>query len=93
MEWVIRGGVATPKQLSDGFGRHAGTATPLYGFSVQYQPGKTIDALVLMGQFHNGQISVAFDEDLQQAIQSVGYTMRLVKKSGPGLSPHLRRDL
>lgn|SRR5579883_1459261 len=84
MEWVVRGGVATPKQLSDGFGKHAGVSIPLYGFSVQYQPGKTIDELARAGQFRNGQISYATDDDLQAAVQQVGYAMRLVKSPGRG---------
>jgi hypothetical protein len=84
MEWVVRGGVATLKQLSDGFGKHAGVVTPLYGFSVQYQPGKTIDELALAGQFRNGQISYAGDDALQAAVQSVGYTMRLIPSPGRG---------
>jgi hypothetical protein len=84
MEWVVRGGVVTPKQLSDGFGKHAGVSMPHYGFSVQYQPGKTIAELALAGQFRNGQISYALDDDLQAAVQYVGYSMQLVKSPGRG---------
>lgn len=84
MEWVVRGGLATPKQLSDGYGPHAGMKSPLYGFSVQFQPGKTIDELALAGQFRNGQISYASDDALQEAVHGVGYTMRLVKSPGRG---------
>ena len=84
MEWVVRGGVALPKQLIDGYGVHLGVHAPLYGFSVQYQPGRTIDELAQAGQFRNSQISYAADDALQAAIQSVGYTMRLVQSPGRG---------
>jgi hypothetical protein len=84
MEWVVRGGIASPPQLVNGYGRHAALVTPLYGFSVQYQPGKTIEELALAGQFRNRQISYADDDALQAAVQSVGYTMQLVKSPGRG---------
>jgi len=84
MEWVVRGGIATPQQLSDGYGEHVGISSSLYGFSVQYQPGETIEALALAGQFRNGQISYATDDALQVALQALGYTMRLVKSPGRG---------
>ena len=84
MEWVVRGGLATPKQLIDGYGPHERVNASLYGFSVQYQPGKTIDDLAFAGQFRNGQMSYAGDDTLQSAIQSVGYTMQLVKSPGRG---------
>jgi hypothetical protein len=84
VEWVVRAGIATPKQLIDGFGKHLGVGAPLYGFSVQYQPGRTIDELAQAGQYRNGQISYASDDDLAMAVNSSGYTMRLVKSPGRG---------
>lgn len=56
----------------------------MYGFSVQYQPGKMIEELAQAGQFRNSQISYAADDALQAAIQSIGYTMRLVRSPGRG---------
>lgn len=42
MEWVVRAGIATPKRLQEGYVAH--TAVPgLYGFSVQYHAGLSVD--------------------------------------------------
>lgn len=79
----MRGGIATPTRLIEGYGEHGGIPG-LFGFSVQYAPGKTIEELAKAGQLHNGQISYAMDDDLAQALKLLGYTMQLVKSPGHG---------
>jgi hypothetical protein len=83
MNWVVRGGLATPQSLMAGYKEHA--ARPgLYGFSVQYAPGKSLAELTSAGQILNGQISYADDSALMAALQILGYTMRLIKSPGHG---------
>ena len=84
--WVVRGGVATPRQLQAGTARHRGTPDPpgLFGFSVQYQPGKTIEELATAGKWRNAQISVTTDEELVAAGLRVGYSVSLVQSPGAG---------
>jgi hypothetical protein len=56
--WVVRAGVATPKQLQNGVAEHNKVAG-LTGFSVQSAPGKTVEELAAAGDFKTyGQISV-----------------------------------
>jgi hypothetical protein len=81
--WVIRGGVATPNQLQAGTTPHL-QVSGLFGFSVQYQPGKTIKELAAAGKFRNRQISVATDRELVAASVSIGYPMSIVKSPGRG---------
>jgi hypothetical protein len=57
---VVRGGIATPRQIQDGVREHSGVPG-LTGFSVQSAPGKTIEELASAGQFKNAQISVTTD--------------------------------
>jgi RHS repeat-associated protein len=55
--FVVRGGIATPKQLQAGVAEHR--AVPdITGFSVQSAPGMTIEELAAAGRFRNAQISV-----------------------------------
>ena len=84
--WVVRGGVATPSQLRAGTARHRGTPDPhgLFGFSVQYQPGKTIQELAAAGRFRNAHISVTTADELVAAGLSVGYAVSIVKSPGAG---------
>src|SRR6266571_8113353 len=72
--WVVRGGVATPSQLQAGTARHRGVPDPLglYGFSVQYQPGKTVHELAVAGRFRNAQISVTAEAALVAAGVTAG---------------------
>jgi hypothetical protein len=74
--WVIRGGVATPSQLQAGTARHRGVPDPpgLYGFSVQYQPGKTIQELAAAGRFR--QVPFPLPLDLAVALSAV-FTQQL----------------
>ena len=84
--WVVRGGVATPSQLQAGTARHRGVPDPpgLFGFSVQYQPGKTMQELAAAGRLRNAQISVTTDAELVAAGLLVGYLVRIVKSPGAG---------
>ena len=84
--WVVRGGITTPSQLQAGTGRHLGVADPpgLYGFSVQYQPGKTIAELATAGRFRNTQISITTAEELIAAGGAARYAITIVKSPGTG---------
>jgi hypothetical protein len=84
--WVVRGGIATPQQLQAGTTKHRGVPEPpgLYGFSVQYQPGRTITELAVAGQFRHARISVTTDDALIAAGVSAGYVVRLVRSPGGG---------
>lgn len=82
--WVVRGGLATPEQLQDGVGNHR-SVPHLSGFSVQSQPGATIQQLAEAGRFANAHISFSTVERLRQAAQAAGYEVRVVKSPGYGL--------
>ena len=83
MNWVVRGGLATAQSLMAGYKEHA--ARPgLFGFSVQYAPGKSIVELAFAGRIRNDQISYAGDSNLLVALQTIGYSMRLVNSPGYG---------
>jgi hypothetical protein len=56
----------------------------LYGFSVQYQPGKTIEELTVAGKFRNAQISVTTDAALLAGGISAGYSVNIVQSPGGG---------
>jgi hypothetical protein len=82
-KWVVRGGIATPEQLQRGSSEHK--AVPgLFGFSVQYQPGKTIVELATAGRFRNKQISVTTAEAIVAAGAAAGYGVSIVKSPGSG---------
>ena len=83
MEWVVRAGVAAARSLIRGYREHA-TVPGLYGFSVQYAPGKTVEDLARAGQYPHPQISVATDDALAVALIPLGYAMRLVRSPGKG---------
>jgi len=84
--WVVRGGVVTPSQLQAGTAKHLGVPDPLslFGFSVQYQPGKTTKELAAAGRFRNAQISVTTEEELVAAGLAAGYPISIVKSPGAG---------
>jgi hypothetical protein len=83
MNWVVRGGIATADRLIAGYGPHIGV-TGLFGFSVQYQPGQSVNEIAKARRFPNGQISIAYDVDLRAALAPLGYTMRIVRSPGRG---------
>lgn len=83
MEWVVRAGVAGAQSLINGYAEHR-RVPGLFGFSVQYAPGMTVEALALAGQFPHPRISYATEDALFAALQPLGYTMRLAKSPGVG---------
>ena len=83
MAWVVRAGEAKPLDLINGYALHKGVPG-LYGFSVQYAPGKSVEELARAGQFANGQISYADEAQLAQAVAPLGFTIRLVNSPGTG---------
>lgn len=83
VEWIVRAGEAQVKSLIAGYREHA-AVSGLYGFSVQYASGKTVEELALAGQFPNGQISFAGDSELAATLAPLGYAMRLVRSPGRG---------
>jgi hypothetical protein len=82
-QWVVRAGIATPDSLQLGYTEHK-AVTGLYGFSVQFAPGLTVDALAQAGRFRNNQISYADAIDLEHVLAPLGYTLRLVRSPGLG---------
>ncbi len=83
MNWVVRAGLAGATSLVSGYNKHR-SVTGLYGFSVQYAPGATVEELALAGQFPHPQVSYAPEDALAAALAPLGYSMRLVKSPGTG---------
>lgn len=81
--WVVRSGVATPRQLQEGTRQHSAVPN-LYGFSVQYEVGVPIEELVEAGQFPHPRISVTMEPQLIAAARAAGYSIRVVKSPGRG---------
>jgi hypothetical protein len=82
-EWIVRAGEARPDQLIKGYREHLG-ALGVYGFSVQYNPGSTVDALALAGAFSNGQISYQDEDVLQAAVAPLSYRLSIIQTPGSG---------
>lgn len=83
MGWVVRAGEAKAADLINGYAPHR--AVPgLYGFSVQYQLGTTVEELAQAGPFPNAQASYQDEIVLSQALQARGYSLRLVRSPGKG---------
>lgn len=83
MNWVVRAGVAGAQSLIAGYAQHR-RVPGLFGFSVQYAPGKTVEELARAGQYPHAQISYATDDALLVTLQPLGYIMRLVQSPGMG---------
>src|SRR5260221_10557128 len=83
MVWVVRAGEAKAFDLVNGYGPHRAVAG-LYGFSVQYHVGKTVEELAQAGQFPNALISYQDEAVLAQTLQPLGYSFRLVPSPGKG---------
>ena len=81
--WIVRAGIVTAESIDSRSSEHL-QFPGLYGFSVQYQPGKTISELAQAGQFPNAQISVTTVEQLVDAAALVGYTVKVVESPGRG---------
>lgn len=84
-EWIVRAGVADPARLIAGYGRHQGYPNQqIYGFSVQYNPGSSIEELAKVGQFPNKSISYAPKQDLEAAVRPLNYSILLQRTKGIG---------
>ena len=83
MAWVVRAGEAKAPDLMRGYREHA-QVPGLFGFSVQYAPGKSVNQLALSGRFPHAMISYEDDAVLTHAVELVGYRMRLIKSPGHG---------
>jgi hypothetical protein len=84
-EWVVRAGIADLPRLMAGYVRHLGYPNQqIFGCSVQYQPGLSVDELAKAGQFPNGQISFVQRLDLEAALTSLGYHIELRSTKGMG---------
>lgn len=83
MEWVVRAGWAEPANLQDNYEEHT-LAPGVFGFSVQYAPGSSLDDLARAGEFPNGTISYAYDNELINALRPLGLTMELRRTPGRG---------
>jgi RHS repeat-associated protein len=81
--YVVRGGVATPDQLTTGAKAHR-LVPGLTGFSVQSEPGKSIVELAAAGQFRNKQISVSTVAAIVAVGRTLGYNVLVVKSPGAG---------
>jgi tetratricopeptide (TPR) repeat protein len=68
--WVVRAGIANPKQLQHGTQPHR-LVPGLSGFSVQSAPAKSIEELAAGGLFPHGQISVTTVDELRSVGVSV----------------------
>lgn len=62
----------------------------LFGFSVQYHPGATIDELADAGRFPNPSISYATRGELAVTAHALGYIVELVASPGRGFHSTLR---
>jgi hypothetical protein len=72
--WVVRAGLARPEFLIASYTEHLG-AQGTYGFSVQYNPGSSVDDLAFVGRFANGSISYQDEDVLQAAVAPLGYRL------------------
>lgn len=82
--FVVRGGVASPQNLQENVRRSQAAGFPVTGFSVQSEPGKTVDELALAGRFRNNQISVTTVNTIRAAGFAAGYGVDVVKTPGAG---------
>jgi hypothetical protein len=83
MAWVVRAGEAKTQDLINGYALHR-LVSGLYGFSVQFAPGLSVDELALSGRFPHAIISYEDEAALASSVESVGYRMRLVRSPGTG---------
>jgi hypothetical protein len=81
--WVVRAGEAQPQHLMDGYVQHKRVLS-VYGFSVQYNAGSSVDELARAGQFRNTRISYQDEDVLQAAVASLGYRLEFIQTPGGG---------
>lgn len=84
--YVVRGGVASANNLMNpNTTREHLAVDGLFGFSVQYRPGLSIQQFAAAGQFPHAQISVTTDAVLLGAAAAAGFpTVRIVSSPGRG---------
>jgi len=82
-EWVVRGGMSLSATLFTSY-VPVSSMPGHFGFSVQYQPGKTVDELAQAGQFPHKKISFATEVALRQAASARGYQICLIPTPGSG---------
>lgn len=70
--WVVRAGETQAKFLIDGYVEHR-RMPGVYGFSVQYNAGSSVDDLARAGRFRNTRISFQEEDVLQAAVAPLGY--------------------
>lgn len=56
----------------------------VYGFSVQYNAGSSVDELAQAGKFRNARISFQDEDVLQAALAPLGYRLVLIQTPGGG---------
>ncbi|MBL8120612.1 MAG: hypothetical protein JNJ78_24025 [Anaerolineae bacterium] len=79
--WVVRAGEAAVSSLQAGYGPHRDLA--LYGLSVQYKPGVSLNDLASVG-FPNPTVSYAEDKELMTAASAIGYSITIQTTPGYG---------
>ncbi len=82
LQYVVRGGMATPGNLITGTGPVKAPYEKLTGFSVTSAPGMSVDELAAVGNYQNGQISYT----TTQALASAGIVV--APTAFPGMPLH-----
>ncbi|HKV83646.1 MAG TPA: hypothetical protein VJN88_03760 [Ktedonobacterales bacterium] len=81
--WVVRAGEAQAQFLVDGYVEHR-RMPGVYGFSVQYNAGSSVDDLALAGRFRNTRISFQDEDALQAVVAPLGYRLEFIPSPGGG---------
>jgi hypothetical protein len=79
----VRAGEAQPEHLVNGYVQHK-RALSVYGLSVQYNAGSSVDELSRAGRFRNTQISYQDEDALQAAVAPLGYRLEFIQTPGVG---------
>jgi hypothetical protein len=82
-EWIVRGGLCKTGDLQAAY-KPVLNMPGVYGFSVQYAPGVSVDDLIVAGRFPHTWVSWADRDDLEKALQKLGYVMLLIRTAGRG---------
>ena len=78
MAVVVRGGYCGASSLRRGYRRHPGAAG-VWGLSVQYAPGRSIEDLIRAGRLYSYPVvSYADEADLAAAVAPLGFRIRLI---------------
>lgn len=87
LELVLRAGVPLEATLVIAYGPDPDYAG-VYGLSVVFHPGYTVDQLAQVGHFRHGQISYGMVRQLRDALTHAGYTMLLIHTPTAALPDH-----